>query len=139
MACFLVPTAEAIVATVIRKSAEKKEHSEAEHAESSSAVSSVEKDSKIPFSQKLKWLTNMLWGGAVLLCFEHLWHGEVVPFPPFLTAAADPTDAMEMLHEMATVGVCMAVLITIVWIGMVLISDRIAKRDTQTSTASQEV
>ena len=139
MACFLVPTAEAIVATVIRKSAEKKEHSEAEHAESSSAVSSVEKDSKIPFSQKLKWLTNMLWGGAVLLCFEHLWHGEVVPFPPFLTAAADPTDAMEMLHEMATVGVCMAVLITIVWIGMVLISDRIAKRDTPTSTASQEV
>ena len=139
MACFLVPTAEAIVATVIRKSAEKKEHSEAEHAESSSAVSSVEKDSKISFSQKLKWLTNMLWGGAVLLCFEHLWHGEVVPFPPFLTAAADPTDAMEMLHEMATVGVCMAVLITIVWIGMVLISDRIAKRDTPTSTASQEV
>ncbi len=83
---------------------------------------------KIPFSRKLKWLRNMLWGGAILLMFEHVWHGEVVPWFPFLTAAADPADAAEMLREMATVGVTMAVLVTLVWLGMVGVTALIEKR-----------
>lgn len=139
MACFLVPTAEAIVATVITKTAkeEKKDFSDVS-AESTVEVS--EKPVKMSFVRKLRWLSNMLWGGAVLLCFEHLWHGEVVPFPPFLTAASDPADTAVMLHEMSTVGVCMAVLITVVWIGMVIVSNVIEKRaETEISTASQEV
>ena len=65
----------------------------------------------------------MLWGGAILLAFEHLWHGEIVPWFPFLTAMADPADAMEMFHEMATVGVTMAVLITVVWLIVLLVRD----------------
>ena len=69
----------------------------------------------------------MLWGGAILLAFEHIWHGEVVPFFPFLTAASNSSDAAEMLHEMATTGVMMAVLVTIVWIGMVIVSAIIEK------------
>ena len=90
--------------------------------------------------RKLKWLSNMLWGGAVLLCFEHLWHGEVVPFPPFLTAAADPGETAVMLHEMSTVGVCMAVLITAVWVGMVIVSNVIENRaEKEAPVASQEV
>ncbi len=121
MACFLVPTGEAIVATVVGQ-IEKKKVEE----------NKVEVDStKIPFTRKLKWLTNLLWGGAVLLAFEHLWHGEVVPFPPFLTAMNDPGDTAEMLHEMSTVGVTMAVIITVVWIVMCIAADAIAKRPVQ--------
>lgn len=71
MACFLVPATEAIVTTTIKKVIEKKEK----------APVSVEVDlgkgketvQPIPFSRKLKWLSNMLWGGSVLLAFEHLW------------------------------------------------------------------
>jgi hypothetical protein len=45
-----------------------------------------------------------------------------------------------MLHEMSTVGVCMAVLITAVWVGMVIVSNVIEKRaETQVAPASQEV
>jgi len=72
--------------------------------------------------RKLNWLTNLLWGGAVLLMFEHFWHGEVVPYFPFLTAAANPEDARQMLFEMSTVGVGMAVLVTVVWaVGLAVI------------------
>ena len=83
---------------------------------------------KVPFSRKLKWLTNLLWGGSALLAFEHIWHGEVVPWVPFLTAAANPADAAEMLHEMATVGVSMAALVTLVWLAMLGVSAVIEKR-----------
>ena len=119
MACFLVPVAESVVVKAVEKVEEKKE----QPAEVSKADSFT-----IPLSRKLKWLTHMLWGGAVLLAFEHVWHGEVVPWFPFLTAMSDPADASEMFHEMSTVGVTMAVLITVVWIGMCLAADAIAKR-----------
>ena len=138
MACFLVPTAEAIVTTVITKAAK----DEKDYADVSveSGVEVPEKHGKMSFVRKLRWLSNMLWGGAVLLCFEHLWHGEVVPFPPFLTAASDPADTAVMLHEMSTVGVCMALLITAVWVGMVIVSTVIENReDKKPTAASQEV
>ena len=139
MACFLVPTAEAIVTTVITKAAEKNEKDYTDVSVEAS-VEVPEKHEKMSFVRKLKWLSNMLWGGAVLLCFEHLWHGEVVPFPPFLTAASDPADTAVMLHEMSTVGVCMAILITAVWVGMVIVSSVIENReDKKPASASQEV
>ena len=122
MACFLVSAAEAVVVTAVEKAEEKKEIKAAEIGEA------VVEEKKVPFSKKLRWLAYMLWGGAVLLAFEHVWHGEVVPWFPFLTAMSDPGDAAEMFHEMATVGVCMAVLITVVWIGMCLAADAIMKR-----------
>ena len=62
------------------------------------------------------------------MAFEHVWHGEVVPWFPFLTAASNPADAAEMLHEMSTVGVTMAVLVTAVWAGMLVVSSVIEKR-----------
>jgi len=70
---------------------------------------------KIKFSRKLRWLTNLLWGGSALLAFEHIWHGEVVPWFPFLTAVENPESAAEMLREMASTGVSMALLVTAVW------------------------
>lgn len=119
MACFIVPAAEAAVvkvADVVLKKAGKKSDENQEQKEVN------------PFVKRLPWLTRLLTGGSVLLAFEHVWHGEVTPFFPFLTAMETAQSTGEMLHEMATAGVGMAVLCTIVWAGMVLISHSIEKR-----------
>lgn len=122
MACFIVPAVEAAVTTVVTKTVEKKE------AENKVEVSTG-------FSRKLKWLNNMLWGGSALLMFEHVWHGEITPWFPFLTNAIDSVARSEMLHEMATSGVAMTAAVTAVWAGMVAVSTAIEKR---TVEAEQE-
>jgi hypothetical protein len=122
MACFLVPTAEAIVTTIVTNRVKKK--AEINSATISDAVDAAKSDGRISWKTKLSWLNGMLWGGAVLLCLEHVWHGEVVFYPPFLTAMNSPTDTAAMLHEMSTVGVGMAVLVTAVWGVMILVVDR---------------
>lgn len=127
MACFLVPAAEAVVTTIATKTMRYKEIPP-ETVEVQFDGVNFEVAEKVPFSQKLKWLNHLLWGGSTLLAFEHVWHGEVVPWFPFLTAAGNPADASEMLHEMSTVGVTMAVLVTAVWFGMVAVSSVIEKR-----------
>ncbi|HHV55193.1 MAG TPA: hypothetical protein GXX55_07080 [Firmicutes bacterium] len=114
MACFLVPMGEAIVTTVVQKVVEKKEK-KAEGGTSPLGLT---------WGRKLSWLNRLLWGGVLLLAFEHLWHGEIVPWPPFLTAMSNPADVGPMLHEMATIGTGMAALVTIVWFIMVLIADQ---------------
>ena len=126
MACFLVPTTEAVITTAIRKGMEIKNGPD--------AAKKID-EGKLPVTKKLRWLENMLWGGSALLAFEHVWHGEVVPFFPFLTAMSDPSDKAEMLHEMGTVGVGMAVLITAVWVGICVAADLIVKRPVQESKA----
>ena len=143
MACFLVPTTEAIVMTIVKKSAKAKEakmNTEvvADNAQSS-AVISEEGTAKIPFSRKLSWLTNLLWGGAGLLAFEHVWHGEVTPYFPFLTAASNPQDTAAMLHEMSTVGVSMAALITIVWVGMLAAVKAVENRPSVTEDEAKRI
>lgn len=127
MACFIVPAAEALATTLVEKGLEKKDNAAGEEQKDNGESEFVAAP-KTPFYQKLKWLRNLLWGGSALLAFEHVWHGEVVPWFPFLTAASNPDDAAEMLHEMSTVGVSMAVLITVVWVGMVVVSTNIEKR-----------
>ena len=124
MACFLVPTTEAIVTTILQKVLSSKEKNMEIHHEGDSS----ENLPKSGFSRKLKWLNNMLWGGSALLALEHVWHGEVVPWFPFLTAASDTSSRSEMFHEMATVGVTMALLVTAVWVGMVVVSSRLEKK-----------
>lgn len=114
MACFIVPAAEAAVTTVVKKRADRS-------AKNSKA------ELRNPFIKKMNWLNNMLWGGSALLAFEHVWHGEVTPWFPFLTNAATPADAAEMLFEMATSGVGMAVLVTAVWAVMVGVTNSIEK------------
>jgi len=96
MACFLVPMALAIITTLIQKTAKN-------------------------LAEKLKlWLLNaLLWGGVILLALEHVWHGEVTPWPPFLTAMATPADIPVMLHEMATVGTAMSLVTVTTW-GIIL-------------------
>ena len=126
MACFLVSAAEAAVVTVTEKAVEK---NGAVHAE----------EGHIPFTRKLKWLSNMLWGGSALLAFEHVWHGEVVPWFPFLTAMSDPADTAEMLSEMGSIGVTMAVLITVAWGGMVLVTNSMEKNALKDNRAAGRI
>lgn len=126
MACFVVPVAEAVIATATKKVIERKEKSVAK--ETSVSTIETKNANKIPFSRKLGWLTKLLWGGSFLLAFEHLWHGEIVPYFPFLTAMSNPEDMAEMLHEMATVGVTMALLVTAVWCVMLVVSSVIEKK-----------
>ena len=120
MACFTVPAGEAVVTTIIKKRMEKQ------------GTEKHEENASVPMTRKLKWLSNLLWGGSALLAFEHVWHGEVQPFFPFLTARSNPEDTQEMLHEIATVGVSMAVLVTVIWIGMCVTADMIVKRPIST-------
>ena len=94
MACFTVPMTLAIIVGAIRK--------------------------KIPATYHINWLLTLLGGGFVALIVEHIAHGEVVMYPPFFTAMKNPTDFSAMLHEMATIGVAMAVVCVAVWVSMVL-------------------
>lgn len=113
MACFIVPTVEAVAVTAAKKQIARK-------AKSGASPESTQRS--LNLVRKLTWLTNLLWGGALLLAFEHLWHGEVVPYFPFLTALTERSTTQQMLFEMGTVGVGMAVLVTVVWgVGVALI------------------
>lgn len=134
MACFLIPAGEAVIATAVKKAVEKKE-------ESANLIEKEENTkTSVPFSRKLRWLTSLLWGGSVLLLFEHIWHGEIVPWFPFLSAMATKEDTAEMLHEMATVGVAMAILITCVWAGMLVVSSYLERKAALAEeTETQEV
>lgn len=137
MACFLVPTAEAVLVTAVAQvlKAKAKREGRLEAGASHDSVPAVEAG-KTAFWRQLTWLANLLWGGAFLLAYEHLWHGEVVPWFPFLTAAADPADTAVMLREMSTVGVSMAVLVTAVWGVIVLVTNALKKRADRPETTS---
>jgi hypothetical protein len=84
---------------------------------------SEKKATGIKWSRRLGWLNKMLWGGSILLALEHIWHGEIIARAPFLTAMQNPADTATMLHEMATVGVAMAVAITAIWGIIVLVAE----------------
>ncbi|MCI6602696.1 MAG: hypothetical protein MSC43_00635 [Clostridiales bacterium] len=144
MACFLVPTGEAIVVSLLRLALKKKEErAEVQPDSLASSASLVSPTSPArlvspgvrKLRRRLRWLSHMLWGGSALLAFEHLWHGEIVPWFPFLTAASDPESAGVMLHEMATAGVMMALLTTVAWGLMCLAASAIEKRSLQQLSA----
>ena len=108
MACFTVPLATAAVASAVKTTLPK-----------SAEVN--------PFVGRLGWLGKMMFGGSFLLAIEHVWHGEITWRYPFLTAVKDGETA-GMLREIATIGVSMAVLITAVWAGMVLVASALERR-----------
>ena len=121
MACFAAPAVEAVVTAVIAKNHKDKET----------------ESSKVPFSRKLKWLSNMLWGGSALLAFEHIWHGEIVPYFPFLSAVSNG-ETTEMLSEMGSTGVMMAAIVTAAWAGMVAVSSLAEKKILHAEKQAQE-
>ena len=118
MACFTVPLATAVAAGAVKKV----------------LPASAKKN---PFAAKLGWLGNLMFGGSFLLAIEHVYHGEIIFTPPFLTAVKDG-NAAEMLHEMATRGVAMAVLLFFVWVGMVAVSTWLERAD-EKKLKAQEV
>ena len=132
MACFLVPASEAVITTVAEHIVRSKENNSIKE-EKTEEVSVP----KVRFSEKLGWLNKMLWGGSALLAFEHVWHGEVIPTFPFLTAVQNGETA-DMLHEMGTAGVGMAVLVTLIWGGMVAASNVIMNHKTASDAPGKE-
>lgn len=109
MACFTAPLAEALVVSAVK-----------------SASKSADTH-RNPFVRRLGWLRTMLFGGSFLLAIEHVWHGEITWKYPFLTAVEDGNTA-DMLHEIATIGVAMAVLVTAAWAGLVLVAAAVERR-----------
>ena len=111
MGCFVAPVTEAIVVTAAALIVK---HKEKKNADKMQSMAKEEK--KDTMSTRLLRLSKLLFGGGILLIFEHIWHGEVVPYFPFFTAATEGSEAVnEMLHEIATTGILMAVLCTLVW------------------------
>jgi hypothetical protein len=84
MACFTAPETAAIVLTVVRKKIDPRLH--------------------------INWLLALLWGGVAWLIPEHIYHGEVVLYPPFFTKGLPA-----MLPEIIRVGVPMTIVAVAVW------------------------
>jgi hypothetical protein len=82
---------------------------------------------KVPAALKISWLNIMLWGGVAMLAIEHIAHGEVVFYTPFLTAMQNPADIPVMLQEVAIVGGLMTIAIVLVWIILVAITSRMPR------------
>ncbi|MCC6022376.1 MAG: hypothetical protein LM560_04590 [Desulfurococcaceae archaeon] len=97
MACFIVPSVLAVIVSIVRR---------------------VVKGSLKELNLGL--LEGLLWGGAGILALEHVWHGEVVPWPPFLTAMQSPGEWVVAVHEMLTVGTAMTLTTVGVWGGILL-------------------
>ena len=100
MACFLAPTTVAI------------------------AISAAKK--KISPQCHVEWLLAMLWGGVAWLIPEHIYHGEVVFYPPFFTARLS-----EIIPEILTVGVPMVIATVAMWVIILVIyssAKKIAQR-----------
>lgn len=93
MACLIVPASAAILVSGAKKKIPAELHPE-----------------------RLEW---MLWGGTGMLVVDHLMTGELVPYPPFLTAMNTPAEQAVMFQEIATTGVVMTLLVFAMWFGMI--------------------
>ena len=136
MACFLVGGAEAVAVTAVKSHVKKTEVAAGIVDENGEQITDAH-ETGISWTRKLSWLQTMLWGAFALLLVEHVWHGEVVPWAPFLTAMATQADAIAMLQEIATVGVAMAALVTAVWFVATLVADALVKRPARTAAADE--
>ncbi len=90
MACFIAPTTAALITSAIKK--------------------------KVPARYHIEWLLTMLWGGVAWLIPEHIYHGEVVFYPPFFTKSASG-----IIPEIIRVGIPMALITIAVWASAVAI------------------
>lgn len=106
MACFTAAVAEAIVVHGIRKTIENKHPT---------------------LAGKLQKLVTLLLSGSFLLMIEHIWHGEITFYYPFLTAMNSPEDTLEMFYEILSVGGCIDIAVTSVWFVIYCLSDLLKK------------
>lgn len=98
MACFLVAAAVGIFTTAFHK--------------------------KVPEQYHIGWLNIMIWASVLALLLEHMWHGEIVPWFPFLTAMSDPAETEMMLQEMASIGIPMLLVVVVAWAAMVFLYNK---------------
>jgi uncharacterized membrane protein YqgA involved in biofilm formation len=115
MACFLAPMALAIVMTIVQL---------------------LTRHSDLSHKLKLSVLNSMLWGGVVLLAAEHVFHGEITAWAPYLTAMSSPADTAVMLSEIASVGGSMTLAISLSWMGLLAVSTLMTKRVSVTDQLS---
>lgn len=117
MACFVVSVAGALAVGAAKYIVK---HHENKVSKETTDFTKIE-DKKYKFGSETKWSKKLgilelsLLGGSFLLAGEHILHGEVVPYFPFLTAASEAESASEMLYEMGTIGVTMMLAITAAW------------------------
>lgn len=98
MACFLVSAALGIFTTAFRK--------------------------KFPKEMHIDWLNIMIFGSTVAFGVEHIAKGEIVPWPPFLTAMGNAQDFAVMLKEMWAIGVPIMLAIVFAWIAAVVVYEK---------------
>jgi uncharacterized membrane protein YqgA involved in biofilm formation len=115
MACFLAPMTLAIIMT---------------------SVQLLTRHSGLSQKIKLSWLNAMLWGGVVILAAEHVFHGEITAFWPYLTAMSSPADTAVMLAEIASIGGSMTLAISLTWMGMLAVTTLMTKRVSVTDQLS---
>ncbi|MCX8032601.1 MAG: hypothetical protein N3B14_04290 [Thermoleophilia bacterium] len=120
MACFLAPAGVAVVTTIVQKVVSSREKTA--QTTKLERLATHQQHPGASWSRRLRWLNTMLWGGSLLLCFEHIWHGEVVPWPPFLTAMTEPQGIGAMLREIAIYGSAMTAAILLAW-GTMIVGD----------------
>lgn len=107
MACFLAPMALAIIMTIVQL---------------------LTRHSDISHKLKLSSLNAMLWGGVVILAAEHVFHGEITAFAPYLTAMSSPAETAVMLSEIASIGGSMTLAISFTWMGMLAVTTLMTKK-----------
>lgn len=101
MACFLAPMTTGIITMIFRK--------------------------KVPAALKIGWLNLMLWGGVAMLIVDHIINGEIVFYPPFLTAIQNSTDIPFLLQELTIVGGLMTIAIVFIWLILIAITLRMPR------------
>ena len=107
MACFLAPLTLAIIMTIVQL---------------------LTRHSDLTHKLKLSSLNAMLWGGVVILAAEHVFHGEITAWAPYLTAMSSPGDTAVMLSEIATIGGSMTLAISCTWMGMLAVTALMTKK-----------
>ena len=137
MACFVVSATAAVgVAAakyIVRHHEKKNEFNKVEPKD-------VKFGSDVKWSKKLAYLELMLWSGSFVLAGEHLLHGEVSPYPPFLTAAGEGPEAVStMLTEMGTAGVAMLGILVAAWAVGVFVVDLLKWRKRKEAKKSEVV
>ena len=136
MACFVVSAAVGVGTAVARHVVK---HHEKKLALAGKEPKVEKFGSDVKWSKKLAYLELMLFAGSFILAIEHILHGEIVPFPPFFTAASSKETALEMLREMGTVGVTMLAILVAAWAIGVFVIDLVKYRKRKAQANLKEV
>jgi len=80
---------------------------------------------RFPRHWHVNWLNTMIFGAVVAFAAEHYINGEIVPWPPFLTAMGSPEATAAMIGEMIGVGIPMTLALVFAWVVMVVFYEKV--------------